>query len=60
MSNYVSLAIFIGFFALFFLAIVLTLVLGGISRMGDKRLALEERARDEQRLPGSTDRPLHA
>jgi hypothetical protein len=52
-------AILIGIF-LFFLVILLTVVLGGISRMGDRRVVLEGRATSDQRLPGSTERPLHA
>lgn len=41
---------------LFFLIILLTLVLGGISRVGDKRVMREGRVTPEQRLPGQTER----
>jgi len=38
-------------FGLFFLAIVLTLIFGGISKLGDRRLAAEGRVTPDQRLP---------
>ena len=44
-------------FVVFVLVIVLTLVLGGISRIGDKRVEREGRATEGQRLP--TDREAH-
>ena len=46
-----ALAIFIFAFAVFFLALALTVILGGISRAGDKRAVLEGRASTNQRLP---------
>jgi hypothetical protein len=39
----------------FFVAIVLTIVLGGVSRMGDKRVDREGRATEGQRLPSDRD-----
>ncbi|HZH18184.1 MAG TPA: hypothetical protein VE057_27775 [Archangium sp.] len=44
-------------FVLFFLAIALTVILGGISKMGDRRVELEGRPTEGQRLP--TDREAH-
>ncbi|MFE8605243.1 hypothetical protein KYC5002_44315 [Archangium violaceum] len=44
-------------FIVFFLVIVLTLVLGGISRIGDKRVEREGRATEGQRPP--SDREAH-
>ncbi|WP_158079826.1 hypothetical protein [Archangium sp. Cb G35] len=44
-------------FIVFFLVIALTLILGGISRMGDKRVELEGRATEGQRPP--SDREAH-
>jgi len=38
-------------FVVFFLVIALTIILGGISRMGDRRVALEGRPTEGQRLP---------
>jgi hypothetical protein len=55
MAPYVALAIFVVSFSVFFLAIVLTIVLGGISRRGDKRLGREARLSAEQRLPTDFD-----
>ena len=42
-------------FILFFLVITLTLVMGGVSRMGDKRVKREGRATTAQRLPTQRD-----
>jgi hypothetical protein len=44
-------------FVVFFLAVALTVILGGISRFGDRRVETEGRATDGQRLP--TDREAH-
>ena len=44
-------------FVVFFLVIALTVILGGISRMGDKRVEVEGRATEGQRPP--TDREAH-
>lgn len=44
-------------FAVFFLIIALTIILGSISRKGDRRVALEGRATPDQRLP--TEREAH-
>ncbi|WP_375770420.1 hypothetical protein NR798_05860 [Archangium gephyra] len=44
-------------FIVFFLVIALTVILGGISRMGDRRVEVEGRATEGQRLP--TDREAH-
>ncbi|AKJ00130.1 hypothetical protein ATI61_104460 [Archangium gephyra] len=44
-------------FVVFFLVIALTIILGGISRMGDRRVTLEGRPTEGQRLP--TDREAH-
>lgn len=43
---------------LFFLIILLTIVLGGVSRRGDKRVGLEGRVSTEQRLPTDNEDPL--
>jgi hypothetical protein len=51
-------AILVGI-CIFLLAIVLTIVLGGISRIGDKRVATEGRATPEQRLPTDSEREAH-
>ncbi|ATB30791.1 hypothetical protein [Melittangium boletus] len=45
-------------FVLFFLTIVLTLVLGGISKMGDRRVQREGRVTKDQRPPSPGD--VHA
>lgn len=42
-------------FILFFIIIALTLIMGGISRLGDKRVMREGRATTAQRLPGQRD-----
>ncbi len=42
-------AFLVGFF-LFFLVIALTLIMGGVSRLGDKRVQLEGRPTKTQRL----------
>jgi hypothetical protein len=51
----------LGFFLfavlVFFVAITLTIILGGISRAGDKRVETEGRPTEGQRLP--TDREAH-
>jgi hypothetical protein len=52
-----ALAFFVFAFLLFFVAIALTLILGGISRVGDKRVEREGRATEGQRPP--TDREAH-
>ena len=44
-------------FVVFFLVIALTVILGGISRIGDRRVEVEGRATEGQRLP--TDREAH-
>jgi hypothetical protein len=59
MPSYVSLAVFVVFFSVFFLAVVLTLILGGISRRGDKRVGLEGRVSPEQRMPIDVDPLAH-
>lgn len=38
-------------FGLFFLTILLTIIFGGVSKMGDRRVALEGRPSRDQRLP---------
>jgi hypothetical protein len=38
-------------FGLFFLAILFTVIFGGVSKMGDRRVALEGRPSRDQRLP---------
>ncbi|MCY1073989.1 hypothetical protein [Archangium lansingense] len=45
-------------FVVFFLVIALTIILGGISRFGDRRVEMEGRATEGQRLP--TDREAQA
>ena len=45
-------------FVVFFLAIALTVILGGISRIGDRRVEVEGRPTEGQRLP--TDREAHS
>jgi hypothetical protein len=50
-----ELALIIGFLV-FFLIIALTLVLGGVSRKGDKRVVREGRVTPEQRLPTDKER----
>jgi hypothetical protein len=44
---------------IFFLVIALTIIFGGISRIGDKRVATEGRATSEQRLPTDSEREAH-
>lgn len=44
-------------FVLFFLIIALTIVFGGISRLGDKRVAREGRPTEDQRVT-IAQRPL--
>jgi hypothetical protein len=51
MPEYVALAIFGFGFLVFFLAIALTLILGGVSRAADKLAAREGRVSTDQRLP---------
>jgi hypothetical protein len=52
-----ALGFFIFALLVFFVAIALTVVLGGISRMGDKRVETEGRATEGQRPP--SDREAH-
>lgn len=52
-----ALGFFVFAFLIFFAVIVLTLVLGGVSRASDKRVEKEGRATEGQRLP--TDREAH-
>jgi hypothetical protein len=52
-----ALGFFIFALLVFFVAIALTVVLGGVSRMGDKRVAREGRPTEGQRP--STDREAH-
>jgi hypothetical protein len=59
MPEYVALAIFGFGFLVFFLAIALTIILGGISRIGDKRVATEGRATSDQRPPTDSERNAH-
>lgn len=51
----------LGFFVfallVFFLTITLTIILGGVSRVGDKRVDTEGRVTEKQRPP--TDREAH-
>jgi hypothetical protein len=49
-------AILVGI-VLFFMVIALTVILGSISKMGDKRVDVEGRATEGQRPP--TDREAH-
>ncbi|HEX8438105.1 hypothetical protein [Archangium sp.] len=51
-------AILVGI-CLFFFVIALTIIFGGISRVGDKRVALEGRATAEQRLPTDVERDAY-
>lgn len=53
-----ALAFFVFAFLVFFLAIALTIVLGGISRVGDKRVEREGRVTPDQRPPAEGD--VHA
>jgi hypothetical protein len=46
--------ILLGFFV-FFMIIALTIVFGGISHLGDKRVAREGRPTKDQRLPGQRE-----
>ena len=57
MMAYSAIAFFIFAFLIFFVALALTIILGGISRMGDKRVEREGRPTEGQRLP--TDREAH-
>ena len=59
MPEYAALAIFGFAFLVFFLAIFLTIVLGAISRIGDKRVATEGRATTEQRPPTDGERDAY-
>ena len=45
-------------FVVFFLAIALTVILGGISKIGDRRVEMEGRPTEGQRL--SPDREAHS
>ena len=51
MPEYVALAIFGFGFLVFFLAIALTIILGGVSRAADKLAAREGRVSTDQRPP---------
>jgi hypothetical protein len=53
--EYFALAFFISSIVVFFLIIALTLILGGVSRVADKRVAREGRATSHQRLPGQRE-----
>jgi hypothetical protein len=55
MPEYTALAIFAFAFLVFFLALALTLILGGVSRAADKRVLREGRVSEGQRLPTETD-----
>ncbi|HEX8823594.1 MAG TPA: hypothetical protein VF794_26970 [Archangium sp.] len=55
MPEYAALAIFGFAFLVFFVTIALTLILGGVSRAADKRVMLEGRVSEGQRLPTETD-----
>jgi len=45
--------------AIFFFIITLTLVLGAVSKVADKRVMLEGRATKDQRPPMQGDVPVH-
>jgi hypothetical protein len=57
MTEFTALGFFVLAFLVFFLALALTLILGGVSRMGDKRVDTEGRVSPGQRPP--TDREAH-
>ena len=59
MPEYVALAIFGFGFLVFFLSIALTIILGGVSRMGDKRVEMEGRVSPGQRPPSDRDVPTY-
>ncbi|QRK12353.1 hypothetical protein JQX13_21395 [Archangium violaceum] len=58
MSESFALAFFVFALLVFFLAITLTIILGGVSRIGDKRVETEGRISPGQRPP--SDRDIHA
>ncbi|WNG43807.1 hypothetical protein F0U60_06630 [Archangium minus] len=53
-----ALAFFIFALLVFFVAIALTIILGGVSRIGDKRVETEGRVTPDQRPPAEGD--IHA
>ncbi len=55
MMAFSALAFFIFTFLIFFVAIALTLVLGAVSRAGDKRVEREGRVTTDQRPPMEGD-----
>jgi hypothetical protein len=59
MPEYVAFAIFAFGFLVFFLAIALTVILGAISRGGDKRAVTEGRVTSGQRPPTEAERNAH-
>ncbi|HYO57027.1 hypothetical protein [Archangium sp.] len=59
MTSYSALGFFIFAFLVFFLFIALTIILGGVSRMGDKRVETEGRVSPGQRPPSDRDVPTY-
>lgn len=55
MMAYSALAFFVFAFLVFFVALALTIILGGVSRMADKRVEREGRATSDQRPPMDGD-----
>jgi hypothetical protein len=55
MMAYSALAFFVFAFLVFFVAIALTIILGAVSRAGDKRVEREGRVTPDQRPPMEGD-----
>ncbi|WP_257462283.1 hypothetical protein [Archangium lipolyticum] len=55
MGDMFAMGFFFAVLVFFFLVIALTIILGGISRISDKRVAREGRATPYQRMPGQTE-----
>ncbi|QRN96186.1 hypothetical protein JRI60_45410 [Archangium violaceum] len=55
MGDMFAMGFFFAVLVFFFLVIALTIVLGGISRLSDKRVKEEGRATQYQRLPGQRE-----